>query len=153
MTNPKAIFNYEVPGPKFTVRVLDTRTRRTYKTKGSTPPRLLGDSMDAQLPAGPFGDGRELLVVISAAPVLFPRIFESVAAAALAPWSSTSRRICSGARTTPCPGKVTGLSGSEAKDVEGWRADEGHHEQFLRRLGTYRRVVVALRRRALRQHA
>ena len=85
VTNPKVTFHFDVPGPKFTVRVLDTRTRRTYKAKGNTPPRLLGDSMDAQVPAGPFGDGRELLVVVSAAPVLFPRIFESVPAAALRP--------------------------------------------------------------------
>jgi hypothetical protein len=40
------------------------------------------------------------------------------------------------------PGKITGLTGSEDKDIEGWRSDEEHHEKFLRRLGTYRRVVA-----------
>jgi hypothetical protein len=141
ITNPKAVFNFDVPGPKFSVRVLDTRTRRTYKAKGNTPPRLLGDSMDAQLPTGPFGDGRELLVVVSAAPVLFPRIFESV----LQPLSALVFDLKThmfGREDETVPGKVTGLTGSEQKDVEGWRADEEHHEKFLRRLGTYRRVVA-----------
>jgi hypothetical protein len=141
VTNPKAVFNFEVPGPKFSVRVLDTRTRRTYKAKGNTPPRLLGASLDAQLPKGPFADDRELLVVISAAPVLFPRIFESL----LQPLSALVFDLKThmfGREDETVPGKVTGLTGSEQKDIEGWRADEEHHEQFLRRLGTYRRVVA-----------
>ena len=97
--------------------------------------------MDTQLPKGPFSDGRELLVVIAAAPVLFPRIFESV----LQPLSALVFDLKThmfGREDETVPGKVTGLTGSEDKDIEGWRADEEHHEQFLRRLGTYRRVVV-----------
>ena len=120
VTNPKAVFNFEVPGPKFSVRVLDTRTRRTYRAKGNAPPRLLGASMDAQLPKGPFTDGRELLVVISAAPVLFPRIFESV----LQPVSALVFDLKThmfGREDETVPGKVTGLTGSEERDVEGWR--------------------------------
>ena len=42
VTLPKAVFNYEVPGPTFLVKVLDTRTRRSYRAKGNTPPRLVG---------------------------------------------------------------------------------------------------------------
>jgi hypothetical protein len=141
VTDPKAIFHFEVPGPKFRVRVLDTRTRRTYKRKGDYPPRLLGGSLDAQLPKAVVGDGRELLIVISAAPVLFPRIFEAV----LQPVSALVFDLKThlfGREDDTKPGKVTGLKGSEDKDVEGWRSDEEHHEQFLRRLGTYRRVVA-----------
>ncbi len=141
VTNPKAEFSYAVPGPKFKVHVLDTRTRRTYKGAGHAPPKLVGGNLDAQLPKGPFTDGRELLVVISPVPVLFPRIFESLLqpVAALA-FDLKTHMFGREDLTDPC--KVTGLVGSEHKDIEGWRADEEHHEQLLRRLGTYRRVVV-----------
>jgi len=141
VTNPKAEFGYVVPGPKFKVHVLDTRTRRTYKGAGHAPPKLVGGSLDAQLPKGPFTDGRELLIVISPVPVLFPRIFESLLQpiAGLA-FDLKTHMFGREDLTDPC--KVTGLVGSEHKDIEGWRADEEHHEQLLRRLGTYRRVVV-----------
>jgi hypothetical protein len=137
---PKAVFNYEVPGPKYTVRVLDTRTRRTYAGSGHAPPKLLGVSLDQQLPKGPFTDDRDLLVVVSPVPVLFPRIFESVGQPGAALAFDLSTHISGQEKAEP--GKVTGLLGSEHKDIEGWRADEVHHEQLLRRLGTYRRVVV-----------
>jgi hypothetical protein len=138
---PKVEYHYQIPGPKFMVRVLDTRTRRTYRAKGNTPPKLLGDSLDWQLPKGPFTDGRELLLVISASPVLFPRLFESM----LQPVSALvfdMKAHMFGREDDTVPGKITGLNGSEDKDIEGWRSDEEHHEQFLRRLGTYRRVVT-----------
>jgi hypothetical protein len=141
VTVPKVQFGYQVPGPKFTVRVLDTRTRRTYKAKGNTPGRLLGSSLDAQLPTGPFTDGRELLIVVSAAPVLFPRIFESVLQPVAAMVFDLKTHMF-GREDDTVPGKVTGLVGSEQRDVEGWRSDEEHHEALLARLGTYRRVVV-----------
>jgi hypothetical protein len=141
VTAPKVTFHYEVPGPKFLVKVLDTRTRRTYKAKGNTPPRLLGDSLDKQVPNGPLADGRELLVVISAAPVLFPRIFESLLQPVSALFFDLKAHMF-GREDDTVPGEVTGITGSEDKDIEGWRSDEEHHEAFLRRLGTYRRVVT-----------
>ncbi|HET6625080.1 MAG TPA: hypothetical protein VFG63_01710 [Nocardioidaceae bacterium] len=141
VTNPQVSFHYEVPGPRYTVHVLDTRTRRTYKAKGHTPARLVGGSLDAQLPKGPFTDMRQLLVVVSPVPVLFPRIFESVLQPVAALTFDLKTHMF-GREDETIPGKVTGLQGSEHKDIEGWRADEEHHEQLLRRLGTYRRVVV-----------
>ncbi len=141
VTNPKVEFSYAVAGPKFRVQVLDTRTRRTYKGAGHAPPRLLGGNLDGQLPKGPFTDGRELLVVVSPVPVLFPRIFESLLQP-IAALAFDLKTHMFGREDLSDPCKVTGLVGSEHKDVEGWRADEEHHEQLLRRLGTYRRVVV-----------
>ncbi len=139
---PKAEFHYEVPGPLFTVRVLDTRTRRTFRANDRhAPPRLLGDSIDTQVPKGPFTDGRELLVVIAPAPVLFPRLIESVAQP-VAALVYDLRTHMSGREDDTDPGHVVGLTGAENRDIEGWRAVEDHHEAFLRRLGTYRRVVV-----------
>jgi hypothetical protein len=141
VTTPKVEFHYEVPGTKYTVRVLDTRTHRTYKAPGHAPAKLLGDSLDAQLPSGPFTDGREVLVVVSPVPVLFPRIFESLLQPVAALVFDLKTHM-SGQEKDTVPGKVDGLVGSEHKDIEGWRAEEQHHEKVLRRVGTYRRVVV-----------
>lgn len=138
---PDATFHYEVPGSAYTVRVLDTRTRRTFAGSGNAPAKLVGASLDSQLPAGPFQDTtRKLLVVVSPVPVLFPRIFEQVGQPGAAFAFDLQTHIRGKEKAEP--GKLTGLLGSEHKDIEGWRADEGHHEQLLRRLGTYRRVVV-----------
>jgi hypothetical protein len=141
VTTPKVQFHYDVPGPQHMVRVLDTRTRRAYKAPGHAPAKLLGSSLDKQVPKGPFTDERQLLVVVSAVPVLFPRLFESLLQP-LAALGFDLKTHMFGREDDTVPGKVTGLVGSEHKDIEGWRADEEHHEQLLRRLGTYRRVVV-----------
>ncbi|HET7736909.1 MAG TPA: hypothetical protein VFK52_13100 [Nocardioidaceae bacterium] len=139
---PKVQFHYQVPGPLFSVRVLDTRTRRTFKANDRhAPPKLLGDSMDSQVPAGPLTDGRELLIVIAPAPVLFPRLLESVGQP-VAGLVFDLKTHMFGREDDTDPSKVPGLTGAEHKDIEGWRAVEEHHEAFLRRLGTYRRVVV-----------
>ena len=80
-------------------------------------------------------------MLVSASPVLFPRIFESV----LQPVSALVfdlKAHLNGREDDTDPGRITGLNGSEDADIEGWRSDEEHHEQLLRRLGSYRRVIT-----------
>ena len=55
--DPEVRFDYTVPGPRHLVRVVDTRTRRTYRGRLG-PPKLFGNSLDTQLPPGPLTDGR-----------------------------------------------------------------------------------------------
>lgn len=136
----KVVFNYEVTGAKFAVRVLDTRTRRTYDGTGYAPPKLLGDTLDTQLPKGPFTDGRDLLVVVSAAPVLFPQIFDRLVQPLAASYFDLKTHISGREDDNPCT--VTGLVGTEQYDTEGWSADEPSRTALFRRLGSYRRVVV-----------
>jgi hypothetical protein len=140
--DPKVAFHYAVPGPRHLVRVLDTRTRRRYTGEGHSPPKLLGDSLDAQLPAGPLTDGREVLVVVSAAPVLFPRLFDTlVQPAAAGVFDLRHHMFGEEDPHDPCRTGPT-IVGSEDVDVEGWHGDEVHQEAFLRRAATYRRVVL-----------
>ena len=120
------------------VRVLDTRSRRTYRGRLG-PPKLLGSSMDAQLPAGPLTDGRELLVVISAAPVLFPRIFDTLIQPAAAQVFDFVNNAAEKAKPGPDGPPITG---TEKFDLEGWGADEDALETMIRRLATYPRSVV-----------
>ncbi len=140
--NPKVTFHYSVPGPRHLVRVLDTRTRRTYDGEGNSPPKLLGTTLDAQLPVGPLGDGRELLVVVSAAPVLFPRLFDTlVQPVAVAAFELAHHAVREDDPLDPThPGRT--IDGVEQWDVEGWHAVESAQEAFIRRLGTYPRVVL-----------
>ena len=140
--NPKVTFNYSVPGPRHMVRVLDTRTRRTYDGEGISPPKLLGATLDAQLPAGPLADGRELLVVISAAPVLFPRIFDAlVQPVAVAAFEMAHHAAGEDDPRDPRHPGAT-IDGVEQWDVEGWHAVETAFEALIQRLGTYQRVVL-----------
>lgn len=135
--DPQVVFACGVDGPMHRVHVLDTRTRRRYEPGDVSPPRLLGESLDDQLPKGPLAGGRELLVVVSPVPLLFPRLFDALvqpAAAAVTDLSNYARRA---------GGLTPGIrAGAEEWDVEGWQAVENEFEAMIRRLGTYRRVVL-----------
>jgi hypothetical protein len=138
LKDPQVRFHYNVPGPRHMVRVLDTRTRRRYKGRLG-PPKLLGGSLDAQLPVGPLTDGRELLVVISAAPILFPRIFDTLIQPLAANIMDLKANIKGKARAGVDGPPITG---AEDFDFEGWGSDELALETMIRRLGTYQRAIV-----------
>jgi hypothetical protein len=139
---PEVRFHYTVDGPRHRIAVLDTRTRRTYDSATrDSPPKLLGDAMDGMLPAGPFTDGREMLIVVSAAPGLFPRIFDAL----IQPSASSVFDLMTHAVRTEAfdPAKPKpAILGSEEWDLEGWGGNEPAFNAFLRRLGSYPRVVV-----------
>lgn len=136
--DPEVVFHYDVPGPRHLVRVLDTRTRRTFRSRLG-PPNLLGNSLDAQLPPGPLTDGRELLIVVSPVPILFPRIFDALIqplAARLTDFFANMKEAATADEDGPP------ITGNETLDVEGWGGDEQNLEAMIRRLGTYQRVIV-----------
>ena len=139
---PTARFHYSVDGPRHRVVVLDTRTRRTYESAvRHSPPKLLGSSMDSMLPKGPLTDGREMLVVVSAAPVLFPRIFDALIQPAAASVFDLKTHMVRTEAFDPARPRPQ-IVGSEEWDLEGWGANEAAFHEFLRRLGTYPRVVL-----------
>lgn len=139
---PAVRFHYTVDGPRHRVVVLDSRTRRTYASAiRHSPPKLLGEALDSMLPAGPLTDGRELLVVVSPAPVLFPRIFDALVQPAAAAVFDVKTHIVRTEAFDPADPHPT-LVGSEQWDIEGWGANEAGFHELLRRLATYPRVVV-----------
>ena len=136
--DPEVAFHYSVPGPRHLVRVLDTRTRRTYRGRLG-PPKLLGNSLDAQLPAGPLADGRDLLVVVSPVPVLMPHAIEALVqplAAGIVDFVSNAKRKAEADHNGPP------VSGPERFDVEGWGGDEETLLALVQRLATYPGSVV-----------
>ena len=145
----RAKWHYRVDGPRHRTLVLDTRTRRdTGNAASTTPPKLLGGTLGDQVPDGPLTDGRELLVVVSAAPVLGPTLFDKVFQPLTAAIKDTSNAIGKMLEDAPYNAAeelkqtVKYTDGDEHRDVEGWAADEGHQEALLKKLGSYPRVVI-----------
>src|SRR4051794_23371757 len=138
LIEPEVRFDYFVPGPRHMVKVLDTRSRRTYRGRLG-PPKLVGNSLDAQLPPGPLADGRELLVVVAAAPILMPHAIEALVqplAAGIIDFKANAKRKAEADHNGPP------VSGPERFDVESWGGDEESFFAIVRRLATYSQVVV-----------
>jgi hypothetical protein len=138
LIDPEARFDYTVPGPRHLVRVIDTRSRRTYRGRLG-PPKLLGNSLDTQLPPGPLTDGRELLVVVSPVPILMPHAIEALVqplAAGIIDFKANAKRRAEADHDGPP------VSGPERFDVEGWGGDEESFHAIVRRLATYPRCVI-----------
>lgn len=143
-TDKQVVWHYQVSGPRHLTVVMDSRTRRTFRGQGYLPPSLLGDSLGAQIPGGPMVDGRELLIVVSPAPVLGPNILDRVAQ----PLGQIAQDIkvsvyekLADKPHNPCKpgGSVMGV---EEYDAEGWAANEEAQEALLAKLATHGRVVL-----------
>lgn len=140
-TGDKAVFHYTVDGPKHRVVVLDTRTHRSYRGEGVSPPNLLGPTLDAHLPNGPFVGDQNLLVVVVPVPVLGPTLIHDIVQPVAALVQDVMVDVTGKESHDPCsPGAP--LTGAEKRDVEGWNGDEPAMEAFLDRLRTYRSVVL-----------
>lgn len=137
----KAVFTYTVEGPKHRVVVLDTRTRRSYRSEGVTPPALLGKTLKEQVPQGPFAGDQELLVVVSAAPVLGPTLIHDVVQPVSIVVHDVKTTISGKASYDPCKPGIP-LTGAEAREAEGWNGDEPALEELLQRLAAFRSVVI-----------
>jgi hypothetical protein len=136
-------WNYLVPCPRHMVCVLDTRTRRTFEGDGLSPPNLLGETLDNQVPAGPMVDGRELLIVISAVPVLGPQLIDQLAAPLYEFIGDFKYGLAKGQNKAddPCKPHLARV-GVEYADAESWAANEAARENFLKRLAPHGKVII-----------
>jgi len=133
----QAVFNYVVPAPKMRVIVLDTRTRRKFTGNAYLPPDLVGLDRDAQIPAGPLTDGRELVFIVSAAPVLGPGLIESLAW----PLAQVAIDTVNFGKGLDGNGTQKANVGVEKYDAEGWSSNEAAREALLKRVATYASAV------------
>jgi hypothetical protein len=131
-------WNYIVRTPKAQIIVLDTRTRRKFTGQGYLPADLVGLNREAQLPAGPTTDGREVTFVISAAPVFGPDMVEQLA------WPLAQVMIdgIHFGKGLDAGGFQQGEVGRERYDAEGWSTNELAREELFKRLATYPAVVL-----------
>jgi hypothetical protein len=130
-TTPAARWDYEVPGPLYHVRVLDTRTRREFLGPRDPPNLLGGSALDEQLPPGPLPAGLRILVVVSPVPVLGPPVIEEL----LQPAAIRAFDLKQSFVGAP-------LTGAFKLDLESWSANPPAFERLLARLTTYGQVLV-----------
>ncbi len=130
---PQLKWHWTVDGPRHRVIALDTRTRRSFRSRYLPPGLLSSKALEEQLPnpaTAPLPAGMDVVVVISQTPVAMP----AVASAVIVPLMGAVGEFK--ART-----KWRNLTGLEP-DSEMWPGDEAALEAVLRRLAAYRRVVV-----------
>jgi hypothetical protein len=145
---PAFDYSFSVEGPKHTVRVLDTRTRRQYDTPTASPGLLTQAALDHQLPLQEL-EGMEdddILVVVSPAPVFGPPVLTELGGPILVnkhdllsvAWRETKR-----AEERDVTGLELGTpAGKQYYDVEHWGAHPAAFERLLERLSHHPRVVV-----------
>ncbi|MCB1725295.1 MAG: hypothetical protein KDJ39_16545 [Gammaproteobacteria bacterium] len=131
-------WKYSVPSPTTLMLVLDTRTRRKFEGQSYLPPDLVGLDRDRQIPAGPLSDGRELLFMVSAAPVLGPDTIDRLG------WPIAQLAIDAvhTGKGLDGSGVQTANVGVEKYDNEGWSSNELAREVLFQRLATYPSVVM-----------
>ncbi len=128
---PETRWDYEVPGPTYHVRVLDTRTRREFLGLRDPPNLIDPAALDQQLPPGPLEAGQEVLIVVSAAPVLDLPALEELFKPLLIRFTEIGAAVTDSV-----------LRGEEKFDLESWSANPPGFEALIARLATYRRVLV-----------
>jgi hypothetical protein len=131
-------WNYVVDSPTTRMIVLDTRTRRKFEGQSYLPPDLVGLDRDKQIAAGPLTDGRELLFLISAAPVLGPDTIDRLGW----PLAQVAIDAVHFGKGLDGSGVQTANVGTEKYDNEGWSSNELAREELFKRLATYPSVVM-----------
>jgi hypothetical protein len=145
--NPVITWHFSVPGPKHLAIALDNRTRRSFLSRNGPPGNVAG-SLDRtqntvqteQIPAGPFTDGKQVLLVIAPLQVIGPPLLdEFVAPGAFRAFDvkDYARKLQPGLRTG-----ARGMMGTNPDAIEAWAFDPKTLEALLRRLEPYRQVVL-----------
>ena len=128
--DPPLKWHFSIDGPRFMALVLDTRTRRAFRSP-DMPPMLLSESgFDDQIPKEPDLAGLDVVFVVSPVPVLGPPVDELVARPLAARVTDIKAAI-----------KSKRPNGHVKMDIEWWTADEEAFEHLLDRLERYKKVV------------
>jgi hypothetical protein len=144
--NPIIKWHFSVPGPKHLAVALDNRTRRSFLSRLGPPGNVEGSldptertAQTEQIPAGPFTDGKEVLLVVAPLQVLGPPILDELVAPAafrvfdLKAYSSKlDPELKFGSRS---------MSGTNPDAIEAWAFDPLTLEALLRRLKPYGNAV------------
>jgi hypothetical protein len=145
--NPIIKWHYSVPGPKHLAVAIDNRTRRTFVSQFGPPGNVEGSldpnaqtAQTEQIPAGPFTDGKEVLLVIAPLQVLgAPLLDELVAPAAFRVFDVVEYS----AKLDPdLKFGSRGMSGTNPDAIEAWAFDPLTLEALLARLKAYGSVVL-----------
>jgi hypothetical protein len=144
--NPPILWNFTVDGPKHRVIALDNRTRRSYPSRIGPPGNVSTTAQIDQVPIPPnppLLPGFEVLIVIAPLQVIGPPVLDEIVAPlsyrafdlklSLSDESLTDSTSRSGLR---------GMPGTNPDSIEAWSFDAVVFENLLKRLITYRNVVL-----------
>ena len=145
--NPVIKWHYSVPGPKHLAVAIDNRTRRSFPTRLGPPGNVEGSfdpsavtAQSEQIPAGPFTDGKEVLLVIAPLQVIGPPLLDEL----VAPASFRIFDIVAYGEKLDPNRKFgsRGMSGTNPDAIEAWAFDPLTLEALLQRLKPYGSVVL-----------
>jgi hypothetical protein len=140
-TAPRVAFNYHVDIAGARLVVLDTRNHREYVTPNGPPGLLSSAALDAQLPVSSTDDV-PVLIVVSPAPVLGPRITEEILEPLITRTADFVHLVMH-KHWDPAAGYDAKLPiGDLFVDVEHWSARPAAFERFLARVSRCPRVVI-----------
>lgn len=145
--NPIIKWHYSVPGPKHLAVAIDNRTRRAFASKIGPPGNIEG-SLDPteetpqteQIPAGPFTDGKEVLLVIAPLQVIGPPLLDELVAPAA--FKIFDAKAYSAKLDPDLKFGSRGMSGTDPDAIEAWAFDPLSLEALLARLKPYGSVVL-----------
>ncbi|HKR33536.1 MAG TPA: hypothetical protein VJT10_01790 [Steroidobacteraceae bacterium] len=145
--NPIIKWHYSVPGPKHLAVAIDNRTRRCFVSRLGPPGNVEGSfdpndvtAQTEQIPAGPFTDGKEVLLVIAPLQVLGPPLLDELVAPAA--FRAFDLKEYSNKLDPNLKFGSRGMSGTDPDAIEAWAFDPLSLEQLLQRLKPYGKVVL-----------
>ncbi len=132
--DPPVHWHFRVDGPRHRVLVLDSRTRRTFRSRTSPPINLSAAALRDQIPdivEQPLPQGVELLVLVSPLPIFGLPLFDEFAGQlAVRAYDVKNFRA------------ISGMPGTNPDAGEGWSNVPETLEEVLALLAPYRRVVI-----------
>jgi hypothetical protein len=145
--NPIIKWHFSVPGPKHLAVAIDNRTRRSFLSRVGPPGNIEGTldpdertAQTEQIPAGPFTDGKEVLLVIAPLQVIGPPLLDELIAPAA--YRVFDAKAYSKKLDPKLQFGSRGMSGTDPDAIEAWAFDPLTLEAFLARLKPYGQVVL-----------
>ena len=133
--DPPVKWHFSVRGPQHLVLALDNRTRRSFVTINGPPGNIALKAMKQQVPKAPR-PGVEVVIVVAPLPVLGPPVFDEV----IAPLAYRMFDII--AYSKGDKNVRSGMAGTNPDAIEAWAFDPPTLEELLKRLATYKKVVL-----------
>jgi len=135
--SPLVKWHFSVKGSRHLLLAIDNRTRRSFVSRIGPPTNLSPQALEEQVPLGPLEAGLDVLVVIAPLPVIGPpTLDEFVAPLVYRIFDVTARNDLEEQEGTK------GMAGTDPDAIEAWAFDPFATEALLKRLETYRRVVL-----------
>lgn len=137
LETPPVKWHYSVKGSRHLLIAIDNRTRRSFVSRIGPPSNLSPAALEEQIPAGPLEAGLEVLILIAPLPVIGPPMLDELVAPLVYRIFDIRER-----NNLEKQEGTKGMAGTDPDAIEAWAFDPIATEALLKRLETYRRVVI-----------